>query len=330
MALRQAEGDGCGGAERHQLGGRALGDDRAVHDHPDAIGQVLGLVHVVRGQQHRRSGGAQVAHHVPGLAARRRVEARRGLVQEQQLRVAGEGDRHVEAALLAAGELAHALIALPAQPDELDDLVERAGVRIVAAVLLDRLGHLEVGLDASGLQHDADPLAEGVLAPRRVVTEHAHLAAVALAMALKDLDGGRLAGAVGAEQRVDLAARDLEVDAAHGLDRAVGLAQVAHRDRRVARHTPSLAAARARGREAGSATARRGVAGDPRGRRRSRSPRTDPRPIRSLRGRRGGGTPPRTARCSVAAPPATPADRRAASCRRRAGGSAPRRRSRGA
>ena len=40
-------------------------------------------------------------------------------------------------------------------------------------------------------------------------------AAVRIAQALEDLDGRRLAGAVGPEQAEDLAARDLEIDAVH-------------------------------------------------------------------------------------------------------------------
>ena len=64
-----------------------------------------------------------------------------------------------------------------------------------------------------------------------VVAEHGDDAARAGAVALEDLDGRRLAGAVGAEQAEDLAGGDLEVDAAHGLMVAVGLVQVADEDR---------------------------------------------------------------------------------------------------
>ena len=51
-----------------------------------------------------------------------------------------------------------------------------------------------------------------------VVAEHAHVAGGAVAVALEDLDGGRLAGPVRAEQAEDLAALDLERQPAHGLD----------------------------------------------------------------------------------------------------------------
>jgi len=55
------------------------------------------------------------------------------------------------------------------------------------------------------------------------VAEHRDLAAVAVAVALEDLDGGRLARPVGSEQAVDLAAADRERQAADGLVGAVGL-----------------------------------------------------------------------------------------------------------
>src|SRR4029453_6691004 len=80
------------------------------------------------------------------------------------------------------------------------------------------------------LEHDADPLAERALHARGVVAEHGHLAAVAGAVALEDLDGGRLACAVRAEQAEAPPRLDLEVDAAHGLDVSVALQEPADRD----------------------------------------------------------------------------------------------------
>ena len=53
-----------------------------------------------------------------------------------------------------------------------------------------------------------------------------------VAEALEDLDGGGLAGAVGPEQREDLALLHLEADVAHGHGVPVGLGQVLHAHRR--------------------------------------------------------------------------------------------------
>src|SRR5699024_3093027 len=50
--------------------------------------------------------------------------------------------------------------------------------------------------------------------------------------AQQDPDRRRLAGAVGAEEAVDLAAGDLEIEPVESADSAIGLHDLAHRDRR--------------------------------------------------------------------------------------------------
>ena len=64
----------------------------------------------------------------------------------------------------------------------------------------------------------------------RVVPEDGDDAARAVAVPLEDLDGRRLARAVGSEEAEHLAAGDVEVDPSDGVDVAVGLAQVADED----------------------------------------------------------------------------------------------------
>ena len=61
--------------------------------------------------------------------------------------------------------------------------------------------------------------------PLRVGAEHLDVAAVTSAVALEDLDGRRLAGAVRAEQAEHLAGLDREVDPAQCLVVAVALAE---------------------------------------------------------------------------------------------------------
>ena len=74
-------------------------------------------------------------------------------------------------------------------------------------------------------------------AARRTATSLPSTLSVALVVRVQprdDLDQGRLAGAVVAEDAGDLARPDLEVDAAQGPDGAVGLADVHHLDERLA------------------------------------------------------------------------------------------------
>src|SRR5206468_927193 len=194
------------------------------------------------------------SNHLPGGAARGRIEAGRRLVEEHEVRIGDERDAEVEPAFLAARKRLHARVALVREPDELDHLVDVARPLVIAGEhpvdLADRQVLEELGL----LQHDADPLAEPALAARRVVPENGDVARVALPVALEDLDRRRLARSVRAEQSEDLALADVEADAADGFVRAVRLVEIADGDRRrCGRHqpgsnttcSPTLAASRA-------------------------------------------------------------------------------------
>ena len=121
------------------------------------------------------------------------------------------------------------------------------------------LAHRQVLEELRLLEDDADPLAKGAVAPRRIVPEHGHLARVALAVSLQDLDRGRFAGAVRAEQSEHLALGDLEADPAHRFLRAVGLVEIADEDRRSAHDGKSSTTAPAGG-NAGSVPSPRAAA----------------------------------------------------------------------
>ena len=90
-------------------------------------------------------------------------------------------------------------------------------------------GHARV--EAGALEDDADALAQLSAAPAGVLAQHGHGPGAALAVALEDLDGGRLARAVRTEQAEDLAALDRKRDAAQRFDLVVALAQPVYLDR---------------------------------------------------------------------------------------------------
>ena len=104
----------------------ALGDDPAVAQDRHPVGEVLGLVHVVGGEEDGLAERLQPLDHVPGVAAGGRVEAGGRLVEEDQVGVADDPDRDVGAAFLPAGEGADARVALLAEADQLDRLLDRA------------------------------------------------------------------------------------------------------------------------------------------------------------------------------------------------------------
>src|SRR2546430_9712441 len=59
---------------------RALGDDHALVDDADAVGELVGLLEVLRGQEDRRAGGLEAADLLPEREAADGVQSRRGLV----------------------------------------------------------------------------------------------------------------------------------------------------------------------------------------------------------------------------------------------------------
>ena len=123
-------------------------------------------------------------------------------------------------------------LAFSRSPTSGDHLVDVARRAVVAGEDRVRLAHREVRPHLRLLQDDADPLAEVPPRPLGIVAEDAHFAGIAFAVALEDLDGRRLAGAVGPEQPEDLSFLDREVDLPDRLEVAVGLAQAADLDRR--------------------------------------------------------------------------------------------------
>src|SRR5205814_1985390 len=172
----------------------------------------------------------QRADRPPGSPARRRVEPGRRLVQEDELRVADERQAEVEPAPLAAGELSRARVALLLEPPQADHLLYRPRWLVVAAELGQLLGDGQVLVHRRRLEDDTDALPPLEAGPRGIGTEDANVAAVALAVALQDLDRRRLARPVRAEQAEHLASAKLEVDALQRLEVSVGLRQAANAD----------------------------------------------------------------------------------------------------
>ena len=79
-----------------QLGLGALGDDPAVADHDQVVGDDLDLVQQVRGEQHGAALVGVAAEQVAHPADAGRVEAVGRLVEDQHLGVADQGGRDAE------------------------------------------------------------------------------------------------------------------------------------------------------------------------------------------------------------------------------------------
>ena len=106
-------------------GRRALGDLLAEVEHRDRVAHAHDDVHVVLDQDHRDAVLADLADEADQLLDVGRGQAGGGLVEQQQLRVEREGARDLEQALLAVGQVARFLGRERAEADELEQ-AERA------------------------------------------------------------------------------------------------------------------------------------------------------------------------------------------------------------
>ena len=95
----ELDGDGVAAQLPLQRLGRSLDDDLAARDDRDPAREPVGLLEVVRREQDRQAlGGGEALELLPHRGARLRVEAGRGLVEEQDLRAVDEPHGHVEPA----------------------------------------------------------------------------------------------------------------------------------------------------------------------------------------------------------------------------------------
>ena len=200
--------DGHGGAVADDRGEGALGDD-APGRHEDQAVALAGLVEVVCRDEDAGPAGRGAVDGVPERRAGAESDAGRGLVEDEQVRLVGEGGGEREA---------------PPQPErQVAD--ERAGGRREVGLQVGRsraerlrrerqvLGDGEVLPEAEPLRHVAEPPA-GRAGGR--AAEQQDPPGRRPQQAEEQPDEGGLAGAVGAEEADHLAGSHLEVHAGDG------------------------------------------------------------------------------------------------------------------
>lgn len=110
IGIAQSDTQHAAAHRRLEVPAGAFGDHRAVVDHADAVGELIGLIEVLGGQQHRPARCGKVADGLPHLVAAARIQAGGGLVEEQQIRRQDDARRDVEAAAHTAGVLLRHLL----------------------------------------------------------------------------------------------------------------------------------------------------------------------------------------------------------------------------
>jgi hypothetical protein len=215
------------------------GDDAALLEHRDARAQRLGLLEVVRRQQHGMALLVEAGDELPERLAQLDVDARGGLVEDDHGRAVHQRLGDQDAPLHAARELAHVGVALVGEAEVGEQLVDPGVVGVdaeIAALDAQRLAHGKNGSKTSSCGHDADLPARRRVVAVDVVAEDGDASRRRTRQTGEDADQRRLAGAVRAEQAEELALLDVEADVVEGAhvaaSRGVGLGDVDERDGR--------------------------------------------------------------------------------------------------
>ena len=179
------------------------------------LAQVLDQVELMAGKQHRHPGRHPFGEHLRKGVDGDRVEAREGLVEDQQLRVVDEGGGQLDPLLVAEGQRLDLVLGPvdnaksgqpgagsggrvgpihPVEPAEVDQLVE----------------HLHPGVKPSLLGQVAEPQPLGW--PHRAPPP-SHLAGVAGQEPDHDLHDRRFAGPVRPEEAEEVSRRDGQTEA---------------------------------------------------------------------------------------------------------------------
>ena len=205
---------------RLELARRPLGDDLAVVDDRDPVGELVGLLEVLRAQQDRRALGDERADDAPDLVARARVQPGRRLVEEHELGRHDDARRDVEPAPHPAGEVLDELAGRLRQPERVEQLAGAVLRRLAAqpeqaADEDEVLAAGEVLVDGRELAGEAHEPAHGVGVVDDVVAEHARAAGVGRSSVARMRIVVVLPAPLG-PQAVDRAAADAQVDAVDG------------------------------------------------------------------------------------------------------------------
>jgi len=218
LPVGEVQPDMAAGDESLELVRGALGDQPSMVEERDPVGELIGFLQVLRGEEDRDPAGHQIADDLPHGAAAARVQAGGRLVEEDDAGVADQGHREVEPPAHAAGVGSSRFACRVGQAELAEQLGCPPPPRGPAQMA--QVGH-EVQVLRTGeqlvhggkLPGDADQLTHRVGFPCQVVARDAGAATAGPDQGGQDLHHGGLAGPVGAEQREDRSFGDVKVDA---------------------------------------------------------------------------------------------------------------------
>src|SRR5688500_7930518 len=137
-------------------------DHAAMLDDGHAIAEPFRLLHEVRREEDRAAPFPDVSHQLPDGAPRLRIEARRELVEEDELGLVNQRERDEQPLLLPAGEVHEPRVALAGEPKpiEQDVRVDDALAIVQRGPQIHRFPYLDALLEMRLLVLDADASAK--------------------------------------------------------------------------------------------------------------------------------------------------------------------------
>src|ERR1700691_5108724 len=120
---------------------RAFRDDLALIDDRDAVGESVGLLEVVRGEEDSFSAIDQAANFFPQGAAGLDIESDGGLIQKQEIGIAADRQGKQSSLSLTAGEVAELAITQFLQAGSSQHFFGSHRFRIIAGEQIDMFAH---------------------------------------------------------------------------------------------------------------------------------------------------------------------------------------------
>src|SRR6202011_3579681 len=195
---------------RLDFGDGPFGQEFAEADQSKAVAS-LRLVHDVARDHDRGPAGRHFAEAVPELNPQLGIDADGGLVEEQQVRFVDQGASERASRPHPAAQRAHDRLPAIPQIDELQRLADAVDAPVDGTEEVDVLLGREIWIERSLLGHVANSREH--LELRHAAAEHRDRAFLGSYQADEAADQRRLAGAVWAEQTIDLATPDAQADA---------------------------------------------------------------------------------------------------------------------
>ena len=238
VRLRKAAFEGVGLGLGFEFVAAADGDDFSAIDDGNAIGDAVGLFHIVSGQE---DGGASSSRLrgfdvLPEVEPRVcGIEAECGLVEKDDLRMVEQPAGDLEPSFHAAGELFDEAFFAIAEVDESEELFDAGAALAGRHAIEDAVEfHIFPGgefvIEGGVLENDAEGFADGGGVGGGVVAIDDERAGGGAEEGGEHFDGGGFAGAVGAEKGEAFAAGDIEGDVIDGGEVAEFFGEVLHPD----------------------------------------------------------------------------------------------------